>query len=181
MTTQSVAALVLLAALPLAALGLGADHPPGKIDARSHPEWPAGTVDLVNSRERVHGCWVNQGDFFDYAGDAKAFNAFVAAYSKLPDTPHEVVVHAGRAPKTRPLAGPHTLRYDWRLDVVRRGWGAPTDPAKPDDKPGYVVTVHVYVGEALPLDKLDIPKNVAVTSAGDVEEFIRKRAPAAGK
>ncbi len=135
---------------------------------------------LVNSRDRVHGCWVNQGDFFDYAGDAKAFNTFVAAYGKLPDTPHEVV-HAGRAPKTGPLGKDPTLRYDWRLEVVRRGWGAPTDPARPKDKPGYVVTVHVTVGEALPLEALDVPKGVAVKSAGDVEAFVRKRAPAAGK
>jgi hypothetical protein len=55
----------------------------------------------------------------------------------------------------------------------------PLDPRLPKEKPGYVLTVHIGLGDAITLDRLDIPKHVDVRSAGDFERFInahRKRA-----
>ena len=137
MTAQSVAALVALVAVPLTAFALGADHPLTNIDPKSHPHWPAGTADLVNSAPRVGGHWVNSWDGFYYAGDAAALNRFLLAYAKLSDTPLAVVLHAGRAPVTGPLGKPHTVKYDWSLHAYSVGWGGPGEPARPKDARGW--------------------------------------------
>lgn len=169
--------VAVLASLILAAevLALGGDHPAGqKIPAEYNKEWPKGLVDLANTGDRVWGHWVNQGDFFYYKGDPAALNKFLAAYGQLSDTPLAVVLHAGSKPTTGPLGGERDKPYDWQLEVMRRGWGAPLDPRQPAATPGYVVTVHVWLTDALPLDKIEVPKHVEVRSAGDIEGFIQR-------
>jgi len=76
---------------------------------------------------------------------------------------------------TGPLGGKVDQPYVWQLEVMRRGWGAPIDPRRPAATPGYVATVHVWVGEAMPLDKLAVPKHIDVRSAGDIERFIERQ------
>jgi hypothetical protein len=155
------------------ALAVGGDHPAGKKIARDYNhEWPKGLPDLINSGDRVWGHWINQGEFFYYRGDAAALNKFLASFGKLPNTPLAVVLHAGAKPLTGPLGGEQTTPYDWQLEVARRGWGAPLDPRQPEKEPGYVVTVHVWLGDPITLSRLDIPKHVEVRSAGDIERFI---------
>ncbi len=151
---------------------MGSDHPAGKIAAGYNKAWPEGTIDLVNSLDRVGGYWVNQGDFFFYRGDAAALNAFLKGYGNLPETPLAVVLHAGSTPRTGPLGKEPTARYDWQLNVVRRGWGEAIDPRRPSAAPGYVATVHVWLGDAITLDRLDIPKHVEARSADEVGRFV---------
>lgn len=153
-------------------LAVGGDHPPGKIAAESHKQWPVGLTDLINSADRVAGHWVNQGDFFYYRGDVATLNTFLATYGTLPNTPVAVVLHTGRKPLTGPLGGEQKTAYDWQVEIMRRGWGAPLDPRQTAKEPGYVVTVHVWLGEAITLDRLDVPRHVEIRSAGDIERFI---------
>jgi hypothetical protein len=152
------------------AWGLGGDHPKGKLNAQA--QWPAGLIDLINSGDRVQGHWVNQNDFFYYKGDAAALQKYLAEYAKIKDTPHTVILHLGSDQRTGPLGDEPTVRFDWKLEVIRRGWGAPLDPARKKDDPGYVVTVHIWLGDQIALSKLDVPKEVNVQSAGDLERFI---------
>jgi hypothetical protein len=169
------AAAILLASA-VTALALGGDYAKGaKVDKQ--PEWPDGTVDLANDPSREFGHWVNANDFFYYRGDAATLNAFLARYAKLTDTPLAVELHLGPDQRTGPLAGPRTMPYDWKMDVMRRGWGVPLDPNRPagDNKPGYVVTVHVWLGDKITLKNLQVPDNVEVRSAGDIERFIKER------
>jgi hypothetical protein len=58
--------------------------------------------------------------------------------------------------------------------VMRRGWGAPLDPRRPEGEPGYVVTVHVWLSDTITLERIDIPKHVDLRSAGDIERFIER-------
>lgn len=149
----------------LAAFGVHSTH---KIADNYKKGWPRGLPDLINSGDWVLGYWVNQGDFFHYSGDAGAFNKFLTSYGKLPNTPLVVVLHAGG----KPLGDVWKSPYDWQLEIMRRGWGAPVDPRQPENEPGYVVTVHVWLGEAITLDRLEVPKHIEVRSAGDIERFI---------
>ena len=153
-------------------LALGGNHAAGKIAQEYNKEWPTGLPDLINTGDRVSGHWVNQSDSFYYTGDAASLNKLLASYGKLPNTPLTVVLHAGAKPLTGPLGGEQQTLYDRQLDVTRRGWGVPRDPRLPENEPGYVVTVHVWLGEAITLDRLDIPKHIDVRSAGDIERFI---------
>jgi hypothetical protein len=97
---------------------------------------------------------------------------FLANYGKVQDTPLKVVIHAGTMPLVGPLGKPATIPFDWQLSVMRRGWGVPLDPRRPQNDPGYVATVHVWLRDKLPLDQLSIPKHIDVTSGGEIQEFI---------
>ena len=154
-------------------LAFGGDHQPGAIAQDYNKEWPKGLPNLINSGDRVWGQWVNQGDFFYYRRDADAFNTFLAPYGTLPSPPLAVVLHATAKPLTGPLGAEPRIPYDWKVEVVRRGWGPPLDPTQPKNEPGYVVTVHVWLGEAITLDRLVVPKHVEIQSAGDIERFIK--------
>ena len=90
-------------------------------------------------------------------------------------TPLAVVLHIGPDQRTGPLGGPRNVPYDWSMEVILRGWGAPLDNNRPADNPGFVVTVHVWLGDRITLKNLQVPDNVEVRSAGDIERFIKER------
>ena len=78
------------------------------------------------------------------------------------------------APLTGPLAGERKTGYDWQLEIMRRGWGKPLDPRRTKEDPGYVVTVHVWLGDAISLDRLEVPKHIDLRSAGVIERFVER-------
>ena len=156
------------------ALAVGGNHPSGKIAPNYNSDWPKGLPDLINSADRCGGHWVNQGDFFFYRGDAAALKLFLETFGKLPNSPLVVVLHAGSKPMTGPLGGEQKTPYDWQLEIVRRGWGVPIDPRLPADEPGYIVTIHIWLSDALALENLAIPKHIEVKSAGDIQRFVER-------
>ncbi len=155
------------------ALALGADHP------ADHPVggssgWPAGLLELLNSKGRVGGYFVNQFDSFFFQGDPKAFGAWLQQYTTIPDTPLRLVLHPGRGNDSRPWSKPDEKRLpvDWRVDISNRQWTREAIIDKKPVKPGYDVTVHVFLGGQIGLEGLDVPLAVSVESGGEIEEFI---------
>ena len=74
-------------------MALGADHPAKPVGNSS---WPKGMKDLVNSKERIHGYFVNAEDVFFFSGDKERFEKFLADYAKIDGlVSHKIVVHAG--------------------------------------------------------------------------------------
>ncbi|WP_145374433.1 hypothetical protein [Symmachiella dynata] len=171
LTGGTAAALVLC--IHSLAFALGGNYPEGPL-AEQHTDWPPGLFELAKSEGRVNGYWVNSNDFFFYRGDAESLEKFLAVYGKVGDTPLMVVLHAGAVPLTGSLGKPKTIPFDWQLSVTRRGWGAPLDPRRPKDDPGYVATIHIWLSDKLPLDRLKIPKHIDVSSAGDIQKFIER-------
>lgn len=167
-----IAILLLVLILPTTAFALAMDHGPGSIP--SNPQWPASTLELANSRDRVAGHWVNQSDSFYYQGDVAALNEFLKRYGQVDDTPLSVVLHAGQTPLTGKLGEPANVPFNWMLQVTRRGWGEPKDPRRSDKTPGYVVTVHAWLGNGITLDELTVPPHIDVKSAKDIERFIER-------
>ena len=167
------ASLLVLAAAATIALGLGADHPADRPVGGSSG-WPPALLDLVNSKGRVGGYFVNQFDSFFFQGDAKALAAWLERYAALPDTPLRLVLHPGRGDDRRPWSKPDEKRLpvDWRFDVNNRQWTREAIEEKKPVKPGYDVTVHVFLGGQVGLEDLDVPLAVSVESGGEVEEFI---------
>ena len=164
----------LAAVVPAAvALAMGGDHP------TDHPVggqagWSAGLRELVNTPGRVGGFFVNASDFFYFRGDAKAFNAWLESYAALQDTPLRLVLHPGRSDDRRPWSkdGEKRLPVDWCLDVINRQWSRDAIEEKKPVKPGYDVTVHLFLGGQVGLEDLDVPLAVGVESAGEVERFV---------
>lgn len=164
-----VAALVLAAGAAVV-LAMGSTHPKDYV-ATQQEGWPAGLADLINSKGRVCGIWVNGSDWFSYAGDTKAFNAFIEPYAQLKGIPLVLVLHPGRG-MTGGLGEPQTIPYEWCLSVIRRGWGADMPEAYKNSPSQVVVTINLYLGGNVALDELEAPTNIEVTSGGEIEKFI---------
>ena len=159
---------------PSQASAMGADYPAGTLASIGGGGGPA-LLELVNTGDRVGGYWLNQSDWFFFRGDAEALNKFFHRYGLIPGTPLAVIVHAGERPLTGKLGDKEpSTPYDWTLSIVRRGWGVPRDPRLPKDRPGYVVTVNIWLSDEITLDRLQIPAHVDVKSAGDIESFIKR-------
>ena len=162
-----------LAVCVATALGLGADHPADQPVGGSSG-WPPALLDLVNSKGRVGGYFVNQFDSFFFQGDAKAFAAWLERYTALPDTPLRLVLHPGRGDDRRPWSKPDDKRLpvDWQVDINNRQWTREAMEEKQPVKPGHDVTVHVFLGGQVGLGDLDVPLGVEVQSGGEIEEFV---------
>jgi len=179
------AGCLVLAAMAGPALGLGADHPNDR--PVQHKEWPDGLAEIINAYPRVCGFFINASDWFYFKGDTKAFNAVLAAYAKLEDTPLKLVLHPGRCRAKAPWDKDEGSPGEWSIAVIRRGWGAPK--AGPGETGNYVVTVNLWLGGDVALDGLDVPLNVDVASGREIETFVvdhqakqsLDRAPASGQ
>jgi hypothetical protein len=141
------------------------------------PDWPSEFVDLVNSGGCVGGFWVNQNDWFFFRGDAKTFNEFLKAYGSLKNTPLQVIIHAGPEQPDRPWDGQPLSPYDWQLEILKRGWGVPKIPNKPEEQ--YVVTVNLWIDKQIKLSDVIVPNSIQLKSAEgsnkEIERFIAQR------
>ncbi len=149
----------------------------------------------VGGQVPIHGYWVNSADVFFYAGEAKAFNQFVEAYSKLKHAKLKVVIHPGATNASSPWdKGPRNEPADWSLYVSNTGDWNTGDPLKPPaEVPGRQegdnvtarapapTRVDVWVGPRLKLRDLRIPAGLDVTASkevepsGEIAEFIGRR------
>jgi len=166
-TVFAVAVVLTLAAF---VLGLGMNYPNDR-PIPVQPEWPAGVGDLANAKGRASGYMVNANDWVFFAGDAKAFNAFLEQYAKVKDIPLVLVLHPGRG-LTGGLGEDPKTPYDWQLEIIRRGWGAEMPEAYKNSPSKYLVTVHLYLGGNIRLAELEVPLEIEVQSGGEIEQFI---------
>src|SRR5579884_2743741 len=99
--------VALVGGTPAPAFALGRDFPKDELERR-------GT--FVKGQTPVHGFFVNWTDVFFYAGDARAFNEFVAACDKVKKDKLKVVVHQGPKFASSPWdAAPRNIATDWSL------------------------------------------------------------------
>ena len=155
---------------------LGGEHimgPNGKFVDYS-PFWPPEFVDLVNSGGCFDGFWINANDWFFFRGDAKTFNEFLKAYGSLKNTPLQVIIHAGSERPGLPWDSSRpTSLYNWQLEILKRGWGVPKIPNKPEEK--YIVTVNLWIDKQIKLSDVIVPETIQLKSAGEIEQFIAQR------
>jgi len=143
-------------------------------------EFPAGIADLASSRNRVHGFMSTFGyaDLW-YAGDAKAFNAYLAEYARLKDLPLQLVIHPAPGSSLRQYVSEPRAHYDWELSVK---WDVALREGPKDDKAGgFAVTLHLFLSDAVTLDDIVVPANVEVKSGGEIEKFVAKHQAANAK
>jgi hypothetical protein len=151
---------------------------------------PPGVTELASSRNRVHGFMSTFGyaDLW-YAGDAKAFNAYLAEYARLKDLPLQLVIHPAPGSSLRQYVSQPRAHYDWELSVK---WDVALREDPKDDKAegravttlrpeGFVVTLHLFLSDAVTLDDIVVPANVEVKSGGEIEQFVAKHGAAKAK
>jgi hypothetical protein len=133
--------------------------------------------EFVKGQTPVHGYFVNWEDVFFYAGDAKAFNRFVDAYSKFKHVKLKVVIHPGTKNASSPWdQAPRDLPVDWSLYVWDSGYpllalGLSGKEAEiiPVGEPA-PTRVDVWLSDKrLKLQDLRIPANIEVVAAKEVE------------
>jgi len=143
------------------AFAMGGDHPPGPVHAQDG--WPAGLLELLNRDERVNGIWVNANDFFYFAGDTEAFNECLEQYAALKNTPLRLTLHPGVG-TTGSLGDERNIPFEWEVSVMR--WHE--DPSEVPT----LVTMELWLGGLVQLDKINVPINVEVKSGGEIAKFI---------
>ena len=147
----------------------------------THLKWPAGLADMVNSKHRVAGHWVNPSDEFFFKGTSADFNRFLQQYAKLADTPLTLVIHAGSARRSALWGKEPAIRYDWKLLSLHRGFMAVRDPQRFQKKTGYEITVDLWIDSQVKLEEIAVPVNVNLKSGGEIDTFIKAHQEKRGK
>jgi len=171
MSRNTFIVMVMIAAVAAAcsvATGMGGRFGAGPM---SHSDgWPDGLLDLCNRKSRVDGYWVNANTWCHFAGDTKAFNAFLNRYASLKPTPLRLILHPGPRRGNDGWTADKIVPSNWMLSILCRGWGAPE--AKAGENGKYVVTLHLWLGDTIALQDLDVPLNVNVESSREIDRFI---------
>jgi hypothetical protein len=149
-------ALMLMARHPA---GPGGDPATGQSVSKSC--WPDGLKELVNTKSRIGGMFVNDDDLFFFAGTAREFSAFLADYAKIGGIEkHPLILHRG-ASEAGLLAGGKRWPCDWKL-LGRPGASLSTAGAGSD----YRLEIHFWTGGRIPLDEVVVPENVEIVNTG---------------
>ena len=166
--------LALCLLCPIVVWAIGMDIGNGPINTDGGPK---GLADLVNKSSRVHGYFVNSASTFFFKGDTATLNDFLVEYSTLGTNLH-VVIHPGTTEVRSPWdKAPRDIAADWRLSVMPL---AADGPLRDVDKPfTYVTRVDVWLGGAVKLDALRVPRDVIVDSGGEIEMFVEEHRKAA--
>jgi hypothetical protein len=146
-----------LFALPIPGYSLGSDYPKGQPVGESSL-WPKGLSDLANATNRVHGFFVNAEDVFFFAGSPGELGRFLQRYSEISGiVEHKLVVHPEKGVAKSPWDAGTGVPCNWKVVGDAESWKT-GDPSKK----GYVLEVHVYLGEDAALEKVPVPKTVTV-------------------
>lgn len=154
--------LVMSCFAPAICSGMGSDHEPGDLPLRN--EWPVGVYDAVNQPIRVHGFWTNSSDVFFYEGATADLNAMTKNLTDAGGTAIKIVLHAGDGVAQSPWSKKPVGTADWNVTIT-------SGNAKPKTK--LMVTIDVWLGGSVSLDKLDLPSNAEIVSGNEIEEFIK--------
>lgn len=177
--SATVFAALLLAVCPKA-FALAADYGPDELKMRGS----------VGGQVPIHGYWVNWEDIFFYAGDAEAFNQFIAAYADWRHRRLELVIHRGPKQAASPWRQ-LDVSADWSLYVWNSGVpfnqkillnkaGDEEVELVPIGEPA-PTRVDAWIGPRLKLSDLRIPPTLKVTAASDagqdaeIQEFMAAR------
>lgn len=172
------ASCVLLAVLASSVTlwGLASTYPNGQA-VTAQPEWPAGLADLVNSPARVGGYFVNACDYFTFAGDADALNAFLDKFAKLQGALLTVVLREGAAqnlPKWAADADKNKIvPADWQLSILRRGGSQDAPGADDKTKPPFTLIVDVSLGGQIEREQVKVPAGLALRYGARLKLTIR--------
>jgi hypothetical protein len=145
----------------------------------SDSRWPTGLSRLVNARNRVFA--IDGGPppghcACYFAGTQADCSAFLAKWAGLKDASLVLVIHPGRGKTGYTVSeGNKVLKhasaaYDWGLSIA----GPFTSECKwgPEHKETWLMTVDLYLGAKIELQKLKVPTNVEVRSGGEIEQFV---------
>lgn len=169
----SLSALLTLASTPSFAWALGIEDFGNKpLNAANFQDWP-GIVPVVNQKSRVYHRWVNGNEHCYYRGNTEALNNVLQKYVDTEEKVHEVVLRPGPATVSS-LNASQTMDYNWSLHLV----GGIARAMSQKDQGANIWSKHpilmVYVGGAIELEKIKIPKGITLLQLADLEQRYSK-------
>jgi hypothetical protein len=154
-------------------------------------DWLPGLERLVSYGGVVYGAHMDAPTFFRgletmhvfFRGDHEDFNGMLKEYARLGDSLKRyveskevqliVTLHAGRgnvgSTPVGTFARGKDIAFDWQITMTREGTLVPDR-----EKRRYFVSVDLWVGGDVQLDKVEVPLRIGVKSGGEIEDFIAK-------
>ena len=137
------------------------------VEGSNYTEWP-NVLPLVNDPHRVYFSWVNGNEHFYFAGDNAALNAALKSFSAIKAKKLTVVLRP--APGTgSSLKRDREFEFNWNLHLLG---GIAKVMSREDlgtniwDPTPYL---HIYVGDGIKLDEIEIPDGVEVLEIADLK------------
>jgi hypothetical protein len=135
----------------------------------NYTEWP-GIMPVVNHPSRVYRSWVNGNEHFYYRGDTAALNEILRKFAAVKG---DVVLRPGPG-EAGTFDPSRKIPFTWRLQLIGgiarhlltlEGAAKVWNP-QPE--------LSIYAGGDIDLDKLVIPRELAVLSLADVKKRVRE-------
>ena len=185
------AACVLVSLWFVPAFGLMMEGELSGPDLGQLSDWVPSLEKLVSYGGVVYGVHMDAPTFYRgletmyifFRGDHEDFNEMLKEYAKLGDSLKRyaesgsaqltLTLHPGRGNVASAGAGmigrDKNIPFDWQITMTREGTLVPDR-----EKRRYFVSVDLWVGGDVNLDKVDVPLNIDVKSGGEIEDFIAK-------
>ncbi|NQT84027.1 hypothetical protein HQ563_13455 [bacterium] len=130
------------------------------------PEWPEGLAELLTRGARIYGCqtgWLGRDEHSLYfSGDTDDFNWFVEQYAKLKGVSRTLGQHPGQGQANSIMNKQPVRPYDSMVSITSHY----TKSGRNFD-----ISVELWVGGEVELDRLKAPVNMEVRASGKGEEF----------
>jgi hypothetical protein len=163
----TVTALLLLFLSPAWSMGLESvgNEPLRHWDYR---DWP-NAMPVINDTHRVYRNWVNGNEHFYFTGDTKALNAAIKNFVAIKVDRLTVVLRPGPG-EVSTFNQKQSFGFNWNLHLlggISRGVMAKKDFNHHIWDP--TPYLHVYVGQAIQLNELELPQGVEVLEIADLQ------------
>ena len=154
-------------------------------------DWLPGLEKLVSYGGVVYGVHMDAPTFYRgletmyifFRGDHEDFNEMLREYARLGDSLKRytesgsgqltLTLHPGRGNVGSAGAGTigrdKNIPFDWKITMTREGTLVPER-----EKRRYSVSVDLWLGGDITLDKVEVPLSIDVKSGGEIEVFIAK-------
>ncbi len=164
---RSFAATGLLLLAASNAWGLGMEHIGNEPLPANYADWP-NAMPVINDEHRVYHRWVNGDERFCFEGDTEALNTALKNFAAIEADRLTVVLRPGPGAVTT-LTRERTFAFSWDLHLLggiakgmsKREFGSNIWDPDPH--------LHVYVGDSIDLDRIEIPEGVEVLEIADLQ------------
>jgi hypothetical protein len=136
-------------------------------DVRNYADWP-NVLPVINDTHRVYHSWVNGNEHFYFAGNTAALSDALKSFAAIQADGLTIVLRPG--PGTGgSFNNEKSFTFNWMLHLqggISRHMSREELGINIWDPSPFL---HVYVGDAIKLDEIEIPKGVAVLEIADLQ------------
>ena len=133
----------------------------------NYEDWP-NVLPVINDTHRVYHSWVNGNEHFYFAGDTNAMNAALKNSAAIDADGLKIVLRPGPG-KSGSFNSEQTFAFDWMVHLrggIARAMSRRELGSSIWDPSPYL---HVYDGQAIKLNEIEIPDGVEVFEIADLQ------------